>query len=221
MIDQPKTIQVEPESELARALEEAAAIVLERNGVRSRVSREADDIWADYDPERAREGLRRFAGLISRDEAEAIKADIYCAREEGTRPPVRHLVDSAYLIDAVGALPAAVQTLERLSEDGLAVSAIAVVEVYEGAYRLPDPGAMLASFRAFLAAHAVLPVAAPVAANFARTRAGLRRQGHLIPDMDLLITATALTHDLTLVTRNLRHFGRIDGPRLFEPDDPR
>jgi hypothetical protein len=31
-------------------------------------------------------GLRRFAGLISREGAERLKADLYRAREEGTRP---------------------------------------------------------------------------------------------------------------------------------------
>jgi len=80
---------------------------------------------------------------------------------------------------------------------------------------------MLASFRAFLADYAVLPVTESVAATFARTRARLRRRGQLIPDMDLLIAATALTYGLSLVTRNRRHFGRIDGLRLYEPDDPR
>ena len=130
---------------------------------------------------------------------------------------MRHLVDADYLIDAVGELPAASQTLARLSEAGLAVSAIAVAELYEGAYRFPDPEAMLAAFREVLAGYVVLPVTEPVAAAFARTRASLRRAGLLIPDMDLLIAATALTHDLTLVTRNLRHFARVEGLRLYRP----
>ncbi len=128
---------------------------------------------------------------------------------------MRHLVDADYLIDAVGELPAATRTLERLSGEGLAVSAIAVAELYEGAYRFPDT--MLAAFRAFLTDYAVLPVTEPVAATFARTRASLRRAGLLIPDMDLLIAATALTHDLTLVTRNLRHFERIPDLKIYQP----
>jgi tRNA(fMet)-specific endonuclease VapC len=32
--------------------------------------------------------------------------------------------------------------------------------------------------------------------------------------MDLLIAATALEHDLTLVTRNQRHFARIPGLQI-------
>jgi predicted nucleic acid-binding protein len=54
----------------------------------------------------------------------------------------------------------------------------------------------------------------PIAERFAWLRSALRRQGMLIPDMDLLIAATALEHDLTLVTRNLSHFSRIPELRL-------
>lgn len=53
---------------------------------------------------------------------------------------------------------------------------------------------------------------------FARTRAGLRRQGMLIPDLDLLIAATALSFDLTLLTRNTRHFARIPHLRIHQSD---
>jgi predicted nucleic acid-binding protein len=52
--------------------------------------------------------------------------------------------------------------------------------------------------------------------RFARLRGELRRQGQLIPDPDLLIAATALQHDLTIVTRNVRHFQRIPGLKLYQ-----
>jgi hypothetical protein len=83
-----KTIKVDPDSELARALDEATAapVVLERNGTRYRVSLEADDPWANYDPAKLRAGLRRAAGTITPEEGERLKALIYRGREEGTRP---------------------------------------------------------------------------------------------------------------------------------------
>jgi predicted nucleic acid-binding protein len=37
----------------------------------------------------------------------------------------------------------------------------------------------------------------------------------LIPDTDLLIAATALAENLTLVTRNVRHFNRIPELKLY------
>jgi tRNA(fMet)-specific endonuclease VapC len=53
--------------------------------------------------------------------------------------------------------------------------------------------------------------------RFAQTRTLLRSQGMLIPDMDILIAATALAHNLTLLTRNVRHFQRIPGLARYQP----
>lgn len=107
------------------------------------------------------------------------------------------------------------ETLERLSDQGVAVSIIAVAEVYEGAFNTADPQATLSGMREFLGDFAILPVSDPVVERFARTRATLRQQGQMIPDMDLLIASTALAADLTLITRNLRHFTRIPGLQLY------
>ncbi len=133
---------------------------------------------------------------------------------------MRYLVDADFLIDATIGRPDAVQTLEHLSSDGLAIRIIAVAEVYEGAFGTPQPEATLAAFREFLASYAILPVTDSIAERFARLRATLRRQGQLIPDMDLLIAATALDAELTLLTRNIRHFERIAGLTLYQPSEP-
>jgi tRNA(fMet)-specific endonuclease VapC len=44
--------------------------------------------------------------------------------------------------------------------------------------------------------------------------AGLESQGRRLADADLQIAATALHHDLHLVTGNLRHFERVPGLRI-------
>jgi tRNA(fMet)-specific endonuclease VapC len=92
----------------------------------------------------------------------------------------------------------------------LAVSIIAVAEVYEGAFGIPG-------LRDFLSDFAILPVTDPIVEHLARMRAALRQQGQLIPDMDLLIGATAIAADLTLITRNVRHFARLPYLRLYQP----
>lgn len=130
---------------------------------------------------------------------------------------MRYLVDSDWLIDAATGRPRAQQTLARLSDNELAVSIIAVAEVYEGAFGTPDPQVTLAGLRAFLSEFVILPLTDPIAARFAGLRAALRQQGQLIPDMDLFIAATALEEELTLVTRNVRHFHRIPELRLDQP----
>ena len=51
-------------------------------------------------------------------------------------------------------------------------------------------------------------------ALFGRIKAELKQLGKSINDSDLFIAATAISHDLVLVTNNLRHFERIPFLRI-------
>ncbi|MGH2560520.1 MAG: hypothetical protein ACRDJH_15770 [Thermomicrobiales bacterium] len=78
MATELKTIIVEPDSELAAVVEQAAdePIRLEKNGQRFRLTREADDPMANYDPERARAALDRVFGILSGVDVEELKRDL-------------------------------------------------------------------------------------------------------------------------------------------------
>jgi hypothetical protein len=91
MANEPLTITIDPDSELGRALDQTGEepIVLLRNGTRFRVTRDADDPWANYDPENVLEGLHEIAGTLSPAEGERMKDIIYRGREDGTRPITR------------------------------------------------------------------------------------------------------------------------------------
>jgi tRNA(fMet)-specific endonuclease VapC len=130
---------------------------------------------------------------------------------------VRYLVDSDWLIDAFTGIPTAVDLLAQLRDDGLAVSIISYGELFEGAIGAPDSAAELARFRRFLARLTLMALDDAIMERFARIRADLRRQGQLIPDLDLLIAATAIHHELILLTRNVRHFARIPELTLYQP----
>jgi predicted nucleic acid-binding protein len=128
---------------------------------------------------------------------------------------LRYLLDNDWIIDVlVGRVPAAREALDRLSDQGLAVSIITVGELYDGAFGYPDTARRLASFRAFLAPFPIVDLNEPIMELFARERARLRQAGMLVPDFDLLIAATALHYDLTLLTRNVRHFTPSRFPAL-------
>ena len=96
-----KTIHVEPGSELDRILEAAGdtPVELEKRGVRYRVVKlgvapsghqgqlaDEHDLWRGYDPEKARASMRAAADSWHDIDAEALKADLYQAREDGSRP---------------------------------------------------------------------------------------------------------------------------------------
>ena len=49
---------------------------------------------------------------------------------------------------------------------------------------------------------------------YAKEKARQRRNGNLIEDLDLLIGATAVANDLIMVTRNYKHFSRIESIQL-------
>ena len=53
----------------------------------------------------------------------------------------------------------------------------------------------------------ILPLDAITMTVWGRSMADLRQRGKTVPVMDSLIAATALQHDLTLVTRNVSDFG--------------
>ena len=88
MLTATKTVTVTDTTDWPSLLDEAAnsPVRLERDGVVYRLSREDEDIWTGYDPERVREGLRLYAGMITPEEAERMKELVYRGREEGTRP---------------------------------------------------------------------------------------------------------------------------------------
>jgi len=87
-------------------------------------------------------------------------------------------------------------------------------EPYEGTYGSADPASAQEAIRSFLSGYEIITLTDPIVAEFARLRALLRRQGNLIPDLDLLIAATAIVYHLTLATRNRRHYARVPGLRL-------
>jgi predicted nucleic acid-binding protein len=129
---------------------------------------------------------------------------------------VSYLVDTDWTADWLKGRAEAVALLRSLAAAGLRISAVTVAEIYEGIYYGRDPANQERVFRQFRRFIVTVPISQPILKRFARERGALRAQGLLIGDFDLLIAATALVHGDTLVTRNFRHFQRIQGLRLYQ-----
>lgn len=130
-------------------------------------------------------------------------------------------MDTDWIIDALHEHGPAIRTLESLAPAGLAVSLVTYAELYEGAFYARDSKQALAEVSTFLDAKDVIPATQVILERFAVIRGGLTR--HLRNqdgDFDLVIAATALTHDLTLVTRNLRHVRHVAGLSIYDTDPP-
>lgn len=96
----------------------------------------------------------------------------------------------------------------------VAISAVTVEEVYFGLSWKPNPR-ILRWFEGFLETHCtVLPVTAEIAKRSGELRGQLQAQGHTRASWDMIIASTAQVHQLTLVTRNVRHFEACGLPLL-------
>lgn len=117
------------------------------------------------------------------------------------------LLDSNIIIYA--AQPAHSALRKFIAENAPAVSAVSYVEVL-GYHRLTDEDRK--HFEEFFSAATVLGISGKVL----DVAVELKQQRKLSLG-DALIAGTALAHDLTLVTRNIKDFDWIDGLRLLDP----
>jgi len=105
--------------------------------------------------------------------------------------------------------------LATVPRDDQFASAVTVGELFFGAYRTAARSRHLTMIEdRVLPAVTVLPFDAAVAQVYGQLAAALADQGTRLADADLQIAATALHHDLELVTGNLRHFERIPELRI-------
>ena len=109
--------------------------------------------------------------------------------------------------------PQVVPRLQALRPVDLGVPAIVEYELRYGLLRLPQAAAAprLAALAQLLRPMQLLPFDSECAAQAARLRVDLEALGTPIGPHDTLIAATAVCHQATLVTRNVREFSRVPG----------
>lgn len=107
-------------------------------------------------------------------------------------------------------LPAYLQWLRTVPREEQFTSAVVIGELYRGTFRSPARERHLRNIqRRVLPAVTVLPYDVAVARVYGEISAQLEELGQTLADADLQIAATAVYHDLELVSGNLRHFARI------------
>jgi hypothetical protein len=95
MANEPlKKIKVTADSELGKLVDEARRhpVLLEKDGAVYSLtphSNDPDDLWAGYDTAKVKEAINTYGGSWKDVDADAMIAEIYAARERGTRPAHR------------------------------------------------------------------------------------------------------------------------------------
>lgn len=130
---------------------------------------------------------------------------------------MRYLLDADWIIQVLAGRHEAVRAHKQINPQEIALSYITIGEIYEVAFNSTNPQAHLQTFRQFISPFTLLDFQEPLMERFAEIRSLLRLRGQLIADFDLLIAATALHYDLTLLTYNGRHFKHIPELKYYQP----
>lgn len=102
------------------------------------------------------------------------------------------------------------QRLRKVGARNCFISFITVAELYYGAACSNNPTLEKQRVTMLISNMNVLPIENCLEV-YAESKAYLRRQGTLIDDFDLLIGATAISNNMTVVTENIKHIGLIPG----------
>jgi tRNA(fMet)-specific endonuclease VapC len=125
---------------------------------------------------------------------------------------VSFLLDTNVMIGVMRNNPAIRRKLRFVPTDQVATSSIVMHELYYGAYKGTETAADLAILAALPVE--VIDFTPEDAFRAGEIRAYLQARGTPIGPYDILIAGQALARELTLVTRNIREFSRIDGLRV-------
>ena len=128
-----------------------------------------------------------------------------------------YLFDTDAISELLKPRPAAgyVRWLAAVPREEQFTSAVVVGELCKGAFRSSAAVRHLENIeKRVLPAVTVLSYDAMAARVYGKIGARLEGAGRPLADAGLQIAATALLHDLELVTGNLKHFSRVPGLRI-------
>ena len=125
---------------------------------------------------------------------------------------MKYLLDTNTIVRYVNGRAPKVRAKVRATPlPDLAVSAIVVAELRYGAAKSTDLSRARTVQDQFLSLIGFVPFDQPATEASGTIRAALEQHGTPIGANDLLIGATAVAHQLILVTHNTREFGRVPG----------
>jgi tRNA(fMet)-specific endonuclease VapC len=122
-----------------------------------------------------------------------------------------YMLDTDICIFVLRNRPERVRQRFRQLADELCISTITVGELFYGVERSSRRGENRRTVEEFLGNLTVLPFTIRGAAHFAQLRAELARAGVICGPYDMLIAGHARSEDLTVVTNNVREYGRVPG----------
>ena len=125
-----------------------------------------------------------------------------------------YLLDTGILIYSLKAHKIVQQNLRHHLQDPIMISAITLMELYYGAYKSKRLANNLAKIKTIGSSLEVIPVNREMIEIFGVLKSHLEKGGKPLDDFHLILSATAMSLNLIIVTNNEKHFGRIDGLKM-------
>lgn len=126
---------------------------------------------------------------------------------------MNYILDTSAIIDILRGKGSTENFISNHLEDTFSTSCICEAEVAEGVYRESKERILLRQEqmkKLFTSFHQVLPFNSAQADIAGKIKAKLGKAGKLIDDLDILIAAASLYLQAAIVTKNPKHFLRID-----------
>jgi len=127
---------------------------------------------------------------------------------------MKYMLDTNTCIFLMKNRPEVISRYQQNKPLGIAISSITLSELKFGVYNSEFPERNGENLLRFLLGVELLAYNDAAADEYGRIRAGLRRKGTPIGELDMLIAAHAKSAELTLVTNNTDEFGRVAGLAL-------
>ena len=119
------------------------------------------------------------------------------------------LLDTNMLIYFFKGIGKVEQNLMSKAPKDIGIPAIVLFEIEVGIGKSKFPNRLKKQLNDLISVVSVLPFGEKAARSAAEIRVQLEKKGIPIGPMDILIGGTALAHQATLVTHNIKEFGRI------------
>lgn len=128
---------------------------------------------------------------------------------------MRYFLDTNICIFAMkGRYPGIKRRLSELRPYQVKIPAMVKAELLLGALKSAKPVESRAIVDRFLAPFEISAFDDAATEVYARIRGAVEKAGRPIGPNDVVIAATALTHDATLVTNNSKEFSRVQGLKI-------
>ncbi|MDX2249519.1 MAG: type II toxin-antitoxin system VapC family toxin [Bacteroidia bacterium] len=121
-----------------------------------------------------------------------------------------YLLDTNICIYYIKGLYQLDKKFDQTPDESLFISEITLAELKFGVENSENPDKNRRVLSDFLSGIQILPIFDSLDV-FAKEKSRLRKSGKPVDDFDLLIGASAIAHNMVLVTNNTKHFDRMAG----------